>query len=98
MRRASYTAPDDFAASPPPPARRATLTMTLPPDQQTRDGYLDLIRDALDTAAARAPPVSRALPPPTSSDLKTEDRRWMLYAVSDLHTDMKAGGGRAGLG
>ena len=69
----------------------------------TREEYVALIADAIADAAARAPPARRAVPP-VDGERADRDRpslerlappsaragRWTVYAVSDLHADVRA--------
>jgi hypothetical protein len=68
---------------------------------RTKDEYLAFITDAILDAAKASPPPNRATPPTSTSGPgqatnlashvpSTQTHSWRVYAISDLHADMKA--------
>jgi hypothetical protein len=88
---------------PPAPAKPDSAMRDARGPPTTREEYVALIADAIADAAARAPPARRAVPPgdgehadrdpPSLEKLAAPSARagrWTVYAVSDLHADVRA--------
>ena len=88
---------------PPAPGKPDSAMRDAREPPTTREEYVALIADAIADAAARAPPARRAVPP-VDGERADRDRpslerlappsaragRWTVYAVSDLHADVRA--------